>query len=53
MIGSYFEVATLVGVELWETDRDTVERYKDRFRDRLALLPSRARPRADESALDG
>ena len=53
MIGSYFEVATLVGVELWETDRDTVERYKDRFRDRLALLPSRVRPRADESALDG
>lgn len=45
MIGSYFEVATLLGVELWEADRDLVERYKDRFRDRLALLPARVRSR--------
>jgi transcriptional regulator with XRE-family HTH domain len=49
MIGSYFEVATLLGVELWEADTDAVERYKDRFRDRLALLPARVRPTADEA----
>ena len=49
MIGSYFEVATLLGVELWEADADAVERYKDRFRDRLALLPARVRPAADEA----
>ena len=49
MIGSYFEVATLVGVELWEADRDNVERYRDRFRDRLALLPARIRPTNQES----
>jgi transcriptional regulator with XRE-family HTH domain len=48
MIGSYFEVATLLGVELWEADHDAVERYKDRFRDRLALLPARVRPNNDE-----
>ena len=50
MIGSYFEVAVLVGVELWEADRDTVERYKDRFRDRLALLPSRVRAASEEDS---
>jgi transcriptional regulator with XRE-family HTH domain len=49
MIGSYFEVATLLGVELWEADADAVERYKDRFRDRLSLLPSRVRPTSNES----
>ena len=47
MIGSYFEVATLLGVELWEADHDAVERYKDRFRDRLALLPARVRSSKD------
>jgi transcriptional regulator with XRE-family HTH domain len=49
MIGSYFEVATLLGVELWEADTDTVELYKDRFRDRLALLPARVRPAPGEA----
>lgn len=48
MIGSYFEVATLLGVELWEADLNAVERYKDRFRDRLALLPARVRMSSDE-----
>ncbi len=48
MIGSYFEVATLLGVELWEADTDAVERYKHRFRDRLALLPARVRAAVDE-----
>lgn len=47
-IGSFFEVATLLGVELWDSDRDEVERYKDRFRDRLTLLPARVRPTAEE-----
>jgi transcriptional regulator with XRE-family HTH domain len=49
MIGSYFEVATLLGVELWEADADAVERYKHRFRDRLSLLPARVRSAGDES----
>ena len=49
MIGSYFEVATLLGVELWDADLDAVERYQDRFRDRLSLLPARVRPTADEN----
>ena len=48
MIGSYFEVATLVGVELWEPDPTAVQRHQDRFRDRLALLPARVRPTLDE-----
>jgi transcriptional regulator with XRE-family HTH domain len=48
MIGSFFEVATLLGVELWEADTDAVERYQDRFRDRLSLLPARVRATLDE-----
>ena len=51
MIGSYFEVATLLGVELWEADHDAVARYSDRFRDRLALLPARVRPTNDETGV--
>ena len=47
MIGSYFEVATVLGVELWEADADAVERYKHRFRDRLVLLPARVRAAVD------
>jgi hypothetical protein len=49
MIGSYVEVATLLGVELRDADADAVERYKDRFRDRLSLLPARVRPSHDEA----
>jgi transcriptional regulator with XRE-family HTH domain len=51
MIGSYFEVATLLGVELWEPDPETVRRHQQQFRDRLTLLPARVRPRHDETRI--
>lgn len=40
--------ATISKIESGEPTADAAERYKDRFRDRLALLPARVRPTDDE-----
>lgn len=42
-IGTTFEVATLVGIDLFGLDRSGLASTLDRSRDRLALLPSRVR----------
>jgi transcriptional regulator with XRE-family HTH domain len=42
-IGTVFEVATILGIELLGTDRDGLRSMVERGRDRLALLPSRVR----------
>jgi transcriptional regulator with XRE-family HTH domain len=42
-IGSAFEVARLVGIELWG-DVDEVQRHLARRLDKLVLLPERVRP---------
>ena len=42
-IGTVFEVATILGIELFGTDRDGLRSLVERGRDRLALLPSRVR----------
>ena len=45
-IGSVFEVATLVGLELFGEDLDGLEARVERTRDTLDLLPSRVRARS-------
>jgi transcriptional regulator with XRE-family HTH domain len=42
-IGTVFELATLVGIELLGVDRADLPALLERGRDRLALLPSRVR----------
>jgi transcriptional regulator with XRE-family HTH domain len=42
-IGTVFEVATILGINLFGADRDGLRLMVDRGRDRLALLPSRVR----------
>lgn len=47
-LGAAFEAARLVGVPLFEEDRNQLRSELGRSRDRLALLPRRVRrPRAD------
>lgn len=45
-IGLVFEVATLVGVTLFEPDLPGLARQHERFNDKLALLPKAIRPAA-------
>jgi len=40
-IGSVFEVATLVGVKLFEPDRMPLSKHIEHTRDKVALLPQR------------
>lgn len=42
-IGTVFEMATLLGVPLFGTDRSGMSDLVERGRDRLALLPTRVR----------
>lgn len=44
-VGTVFEVATLVGVELWESGRAGLDDVAGSVRDRLSLLPKRVRTR--------
>ncbi|MGH3301273.1 MAG: helix-turn-helix domain-containing protein [Streptosporangiaceae bacterium] len=46
-IGTVFEVATILGIELFGADREGLRAMVERGRDRLALLPSRVREPAD------
>jgi transcriptional regulator with XRE-family HTH domain len=43
-LGSAFELATLVGVPLFQQDRDRLSLDLDRTRARSAVLPQRIRP---------
>ena len=47
-IGVVFEVATLLGVELFHADAGVLARERGRARERLELLPRRARRPAPE-----
>jgi transcriptional regulator with XRE-family HTH domain len=47
-IGTVFEVATLLGIDLFGADREGLHAMVERGRDRLALLPSRVREPAGE-----
>ena len=42
-IGVVFEVATIVGVRLFDADEDTLARHLNQTRDKLALLPKSIR----------
>lgn len=42
-VGLVLEVASLVGVTLFEPDQDALEQHLDRTQDKLALLPKRIR----------
>ncbi len=42
-IGTVFEAATILGIELFGADREGLRSMVERGRDRLALLPSRVR----------
>ncbi len=42
-VGSVFEVATLVGVKLFESDNMPLSRHIEHARDKIALLPQRMR----------
>jgi transcriptional regulator with XRE-family HTH domain len=42
-IGTVFEIATLVGVQLFGADAESLSAIAERERDRLALLPRRVR----------
>lgn len=42
-IGTVFEVATILGIDLFGTDREGLRSMVERGRDRLALLPARVR----------
>lgn len=47
-LGTAFEVATLLGVRLFDLDRADLADRVERGRDRLALLPARVREPAGE-----
>lgn len=40
-IGAVFEVATIVGVKLFDADETTLTKYLHQTKDKLALLPKR------------
>ena len=40
-IGLFFEVATLVGINLFEQDKFPLSRHLEQTRDKIALLPKR------------
>ena len=40
-LGSFFEVATLVGVKLFEPDDTPISKHIEHTRDKIALLPQR------------
>jgi transcriptional regulator with XRE-family HTH domain len=42
-IGAVFEVATIVGVKLFDADEDTIVKHLHQTRDKLALLPKSVR----------
>jgi len=42
-IGTVFEVATILGINLFGADREELREMVERGRDRLSLLPSRVR----------
>jgi len=42
-IGTVFEAATILGIDLFGADRDGLRSMVERGRDRLALLPARVR----------
>ena len=42
-IGAVFEVATIVGVRLFDADETTLSRHLNQTRDKLALLPKSVR----------
>ena len=42
-IGLVFEVATLVGINLFQTDSMSLAKHIEHTRDKIALLPSRMR----------
>jgi transcriptional regulator with XRE-family HTH domain len=46
-IGTVFEIATILGINLFGADRDGLRSMVERGRDRLALLPSRVREPTD------
>jgi transcriptional regulator with XRE-family HTH domain len=45
-LGSVFEVATLLGLDLFGEDTEGLDRLAERSRERLELLPARIRDRA-------
>lgn len=45
-IGAVFEVATLVGVKLFDPEETTLSRYLSQTRDKLALLPKSIRKKS-------
>ena len=47
-IGLVFEVATLVGVNLFEQDKHSLSKQIEQTRDKVALLPQRIRAKAIE-----
>jgi transcriptional regulator with XRE-family HTH domain len=42
-IGAVFEIASLVGIKLFEADRSTMHRLNESLTDKLALLPKYVR----------
>jgi len=42
-IGAVFEVATIVGVKLFDADENTLTKYLSQSKDKLALLPKSVR----------
>ena len=47
-IGAVFEVATLLGIRLFDVEPSTLAQYAARLDDRLTLLPKTARPSSPE-----
>ncbi|MCY4531663.1 MAG: helix-turn-helix transcriptional regulator [Gammaproteobacteria bacterium] len=45
-IGAVFEVATIVGVKLFEADETTLSRHLSQTRDKLKLLPKSVRKKS-------
>ena len=45
-IGAVFEVATIVGVELFDADESTLTKYLRQTKEKLALLPQSVRKRS-------
>jgi len=45
-IGAVFEVATLVGVQLFRADESTLSQHLSRTKDKLALLPKSIRKKS-------
>jgi transcriptional regulator with XRE-family HTH domain len=43
VLGTVFEVATLLGIALFDADRDGLSTLVERGRERLAMLPARVR----------